>query len=138
IRAITSASLKMVADWEVSTASSGAEGIAKAESDLPDAILLDVMMPGMDGPTTLERLRASATTAGIPVIMLTAAVGADGRTPVSGPSATAVIAKPFDIMGLAGQVAGALGWDPDQLRGCGRPSSRTRHRADGAWPAPWG
>lgn len=113
IRAVASASLTLVGKWEVMTASSGAEGIERAQADLPDAILLDVMMPGMDGHATLEGLRASPVTAGIPVIMLTAApLGVDGGVLVSGPGAVAAIAKPFDIMGLAGQVAAALGWEP--------------------------
>lgn len=111
IRAVASASLTMVGGWEVSTASSGSEGIAEAEMVRPDAILLDVMMPGMDGPTTLRALRASPATADIPVIMLTASVGADGMAPVFDQPVTAVIPKPFDIMGLADQVGAAMGWD---------------------------
>ena len=111
IRAVASASLTMVGKWEVLTASSGEEGIAHAAAGRPDAILLDVMMPGMDGLTTLRRLRASPTTAEIPVIMLTATVGPDGSAPVFEQPVAGVLAKPFDIMGLAGAVAAALGWD---------------------------
>jgi len=111
IRAVASASLSLVGKWEVLTASSGAEGIATARAELPDAILLDVMMPEMDGPATLVGLRAWATTADIPVIMLTAAAGPDGVAHAPDLPVTAVLAKPFDIMGLAGQVAGALGWE---------------------------
>jgi len=111
IRAVASASLTMVGMWEVLTASSGEDGIAQAEAKRPDAILLDVMMPEMDGHTTLRRLRASPATAEIPVIMLTAAVGADGSAPVFDQPVAGVFAKPFDIMGLANDVAGALGWD---------------------------
>ena len=58
IRAVASASLTMVGNWEVSTASSGSEGLAQAEMVRPDVILLDVMMPNMDGPSTLRALRA--------------------------------------------------------------------------------
>lgn len=112
IRAVAEASLEMVGKWTVLTASSGAEGVALALADVPDAILLDVMMPDMDGPTTPERLRASTTTAAIPVIFLTAAAGPDSGVSMSDLPVTAVIAKPFDIMGLAGQVAAALGWEP--------------------------
>ncbi len=111
IRAVASASLSMVGMWEVLTASSGAEGIAQAAAGQPDAILLDVMMPEMDGPTTLRRLRMSPTTAEIPVIMLTAALGADGSAPVFDQPVAGVLTKPFDIMGLTGDVAAALGWD---------------------------
>jgi len=111
MRAVASASLSMVGKWEVQTASSGAEGIALAEASPPDAILLDMMMPDMDGATTLRGLRASAATARIPVIMLTAAAGPDGEAAVLDQPVTAVIAKPFDIMGLAGRVAAELGWE---------------------------
>lgn len=112
IRAVASASLSMVGGWEVLTASSGAEGIAQAAAGQPDAILLDVMMPEMDGPTTLRELRGSPATAAIPVIMLTAALGPDRRPPEFEDVVTAVIQKPFDIMGLATQVAAAMGWGP--------------------------
>ncbi len=111
IRAVASASISLVGNWEVLTASSGADGVAQAGASQPDAILLDVMMPGMDGPTTLRELRASPATAEIPVIMLTATLGAGGGPPVFDLPVAAVIPKPFDIMGLAAQVAAALGWD---------------------------
>ena len=111
ILAVASASLGLVGMWDVLTASSGAEGLAQAAAGEPDAILLDVMMPGLDGRTTLRELRASPTTAGIPVIMLTASVGPRGEAPVFDLPVAGVLAKPFDIMGLAGDVAAALGWD---------------------------
>jgi len=111
IRAVASASLSLVGQWDVLTAASGTEGIAQATEHRPDAILLDVMMPGMDGTATLRALRASPETMDIPVIMLTATVGADGGPPAFDHQVEAVIPKPFDIMGLAGQVAAAMGWD---------------------------
>ncbi|HUQ62532.1 MAG TPA: response regulator [Acidimicrobiales bacterium] len=111
IRAVASATLSLVGMWEVSTASSGEEGIAQAAAGRPDAILLDVMMPDMDGRTTLRRLRASPTTAEIPVIMLTATLGPDGTAPIFDQPVAGVLGKPFDIMGLAGDVAAVLGWD---------------------------
>ncbi len=58
--------------YHVRTASGGAEALAAAEAELPNLILLDMMMPGMDGLETLRRLRRSPATAGVPVIMLTA------------------------------------------------------------------
>ena len=56
IRQVAALSLETVAGWEVVTASSGAQGIRRAQDEKPDAILLDVMMPGMDGPTTFQEL----------------------------------------------------------------------------------
>jgi CheY-like chemotaxis protein len=111
IRAVASASLNLVGTWDVLTAASGAEGIALATEHRPDAILLDVMMPGMDGTATLRALRTAPETADLPVIMLTATVGADGGPPAFDHRVEAVIPKPFDIMGLADQVAAAMGWD---------------------------
>src|SRR5438270_3979641 len=82
IRAVASASLTMVGRWEVLTASSGADGIAQAAAEQPDAILLDVMMPDMDGRATLAVLRSDPATAHIHVIMLSASVGPGGAASV--------------------------------------------------------
>ncbi len=72
IREVAGISLEAIGGWRVSSASSGGEGIAKALAERPDAILLDVMMPGIDGPTTFARLQADPATREIPVILLTA------------------------------------------------------------------
>jgi CheY-like chemotaxis protein len=109
IREVARLSLELVGRWDVVTAASGAEGIARAAAEQPDAILLDVMMPGMDGATTYRGLQANTETCGIPVILLTAKIfeRADGRDGLEG---LTVISKPFDPMRLASQVASALGW----------------------------
>ncbi len=78
-REVAKISLEMVGGWEVLSARSGAEGLALAEDQKPDAILLDVMMPDMDGPTTFQKLRGQEATRDIPVIMLTAKVQASDR-----------------------------------------------------------
>lgn len=111
IREVTALSLETVAGWEVLTAHSGSEGIARAAQDRPDAILLDVMMPGMDGPTAFQELRENPATAGIPVLLLTAKVqGADQRR-FADLGVAAVLFKPFDPLTLARQVSDALGWE---------------------------
>jgi CheY-like chemotaxis protein len=74
IREVAALSLETVAGWDVVVASSGAQGLARAIEYQPDAILLDVMMPGMDGPTTFRELRKNPATAHIPVLLLTAKV----------------------------------------------------------------
>ena len=74
IREVAALSLETVAGWEVAMASSGAQGLARAVEYHPDAILLDVMMPGMDGPSTFRELRKNPATAKIPVLLLTAKV----------------------------------------------------------------
>ncbi len=110
IREVAQLCLEMLRGWEVLTASSGSEALAKAEADQPDAILLDVMMPDMDGLATFERLQANTATQHIPVILLTAKVQSADRHRFAELGVTAMIAKPFNPLHLAGQVAEALGW----------------------------
>jgi len=110
IREVAGMSLEAVGGFEVVTASSGAEGLERARAEQPDAILLDVMMPGMDGPTTFAALREDASTCGIPVILLTAKVQASDRQRFDALGVAAVMTKPFDPMELPGQVADVLGW----------------------------
>jgi CheY-like chemotaxis protein len=74
IREVAQMSLETILGWQVSTARSGDEAITKAREEKPDAILLDAMMPIMDGPTTFRKLQADPTTKQIPVIMFTAKV----------------------------------------------------------------
>lgn len=110
IQEVAQICLETVAGWEVLTASSGSEGLMKAQTEQPDAILLDVMMPDMDGPTTFQKLQAHSTTQHIPVILLTAKVQAADRRRYAELGIKATIAKPFAPLELAPQVAKALGW----------------------------
>nr|WP_183337060.1 response regulator [Microlunatus antarcticus] len=109
LREVAKASLELVAGWSVSTAASGVEAHEKARVEHPDAIMLDVMMPGQDGPSTFAALRRDAATHDIPVIYLTAKNNTLGWT---GEGLAGVIAKPFDAMRLSAQVSALLGW-PD-------------------------
>ena len=111
IREVAQVSLEVVGGWEVLTASSGREGVAKALAEQPDAILLDVMMPDQDGPTTFLQLQANHATQHIPVILFTAKALAGDRRMFADLGVVSVIAKPFEPMALAAQVAEALGWD---------------------------
>ncbi|HEY9801587.1 MAG TPA: response regulator [Leptolyngbyaceae cyanobacterium] len=117
IQEVAKICLETVAGWQVVTASSGQEGINKAETYQPDAILLDVMMPDMDGIATFEKLQANPVTQKIPVILLTAKIQASDRRRYSQLGMVSAIAKPFNPLELAGQVATALGWS---LEGGGR------------------
>jgi CheY-like chemotaxis protein len=110
IREVAALSLETVAGWDVLVAGSGAAGIAKARENRPDAILLDVMMPGMDGPTTFRELRAIPETSGIPVILLTAKVQAADQKRFSDLGVASVMFKPFDPLILARDIAQVLGW----------------------------
>jgi CheY-like chemotaxis protein len=110
IRLVARASLERLAGWQVLAASSGREGIDVARAEQPDAIVLDVMMPGLDGPGTLVELRADPATADIPVVFLTAKVQAAERRRLEELGAAGVVAKPFDPMTLAGELSAAFGW----------------------------
>jgi len=110
IRQVAALSLETIAGWEVVTANRGAQGIAMARSEKPDAVLLDVMMPEMDGPTTFKNLQADPATAGIPVILLTAKVQGVDQRRFASLGVVAVLFKPFDPITLADQMKEALGW----------------------------
>ncbi|WP_159798324.1 response regulator [Puerhibacterium puerhi] len=111
IREVAALALSAVGGHEVSTAGDGAEGLELAGRVRPDAILLDVMMPVLDGPTVLARMREVETLRDVPVVFLTAKVGAQDISRLDGLGAVAVITKPFDPLTLPQQLADVLGWD---------------------------
>jgi CheY-like chemotaxis protein len=111
IREVAALSLETVAGWEIFTASSGVLGLEIAIKEQPDAVLLDVMMPGMDGPTTFRELRNNPATAAIPVLLLTAKVQSSDQRRFADLGVNAILFKPFDPLALADQIAAALGWD---------------------------
>ncbi|MGA7932322.1 MAG: response regulator [Kovacikia sp.] len=110
IRRITQISLNAIAGWEVLMAASGQEGLAIAEAEQPDAILLDVMMPGMDGITTLQQLQANPATQTIPVILLTAKAKIAEQQEFAELSMKGVITKPFKAPDLVQQIRAILHW----------------------------
>lgn len=111
IRQIVQIALKAIAAWEVLMAASGQEGVAIAQSEQPDAILLDLMMPGMDGVTTLEHLKANPLTQAIPVILLTAKAQVLEQKQFAELSVAGIITKPFKAPDLATQIRSFLGWN---------------------------
>jgi two-component system OmpR family response regulator len=104
IQRIAVVALEHVGGFCVRVASSGIEGCSLAVEFQPDLILLDVMMPGMDGLATLEKLRANAATDAIPVVLMTAKAQRQEINLYHKSGAVSVIAKPFDPMNLAEQV----------------------------------
>lgn len=110
IQEITKICLETVAGWQVITAGSGQEGIQRAEVESPDAILLDVMMPDMDGLTTFQNLQANPKTQSIPVLLLTAKTQASDRRRYTELGIKDAIAKPFEPLQLAEEISIALGW----------------------------
>lgn len=114
IREVVSLSLQAIGGWRVSSATSGHEGIELARAEHPDAILLDVMMPEIDGPATLERLQRDPRTCDIPVILLTArAQGADHHG-FARLGAAGILTKPFDPTQLSDQVDAILAGSDDR------------------------
>ena len=111
IREVAALSLESVAGWSVSTACSGAEGIRTAQEERPDAILMDVMMPAMDGPTTFREMQRSPDIAAIPVVLLTAKVQGVDQRRFAGLGVAGVLFKPFDPLTLAEQMSSTLGWN---------------------------
>jgi two-component system alkaline phosphatase synthesis response regulator PhoP len=111
IRAVAQLTLKAVGGWDVSVAASGVEGLAKAVDEQPDVILLDVMMPDMDGIETLQALQSNSATEAIPVILMTAKAQAAEQRRFATLGVAGVIAKPFKAMKLPAQIAETLGWE---------------------------
>ena len=110
IREVAALSLESVAGWEVVVADSGMQGLARAIEHQPDAILLDVMMPGMDGPSTFLELRRNPATARIPVLLLTAKVQSTDQRRFADLGVEGVLFKPFDPLTLHSKIADTLGW----------------------------
>lgn len=105
MRVLASVFLEMDGSFEVTSVSSGEEGVLVARRTVPDLILLDYMMPGMDGPATLRALKNDDATRNIPVVFLTAmAKPGDIRSELVAMGAAGTISKPFDPAALAGEI----------------------------------
>ena len=104
IREIVAMSLGLVDGVNVHTLDSGELALQALPQLRPDLVLLDVMMPGLDGPATLKRMRAQPQTADIPVVFMTAKAMPQEVAQLTELGAVAVIAKPFDPMQLGNQV----------------------------------
>ncbi len=107
IRKLIQTCLEIMGRWQVITASSGNEGLNLAQINLPDAILLDVMMPNMDGLSTFEKLRSNPITSNIPIILMTAK-GRFTKSNFTKLGVKGVINKPFNPLKIAEQVAALL------------------------------
>ncbi|WP_416674289.1 response regulator [Egbenema bharatensis] len=111
IQEVVQACLEILYGWQVYTASSGTEALEQAKAHQPDAILLDVSMPEMDGITLLQQLRSNPATAKIPVILLTAKSHSlnqlEASDKISG-KVSGLITKPFEPLKLAEQIMAIL------------------------------
>ncbi len=108
IRVVTELAARRVGNWEVVSTASGLEALDLARSERPDVILLDAMMPELDGPATMARLREAPETAAIPVIFLTAKVQQHEIEGYLAQGAAGVICKPFDATCLPDEIRGIL------------------------------
>ena len=108
VREATQICLEVTGDWKIITASSGQEGLIKAIAEQPDLILLDVMMPVMDGLETFAELQANVETRFIPVILLTAKAQPAELRSFTQLQVSDVITKPYDPFNLADRVAKVL------------------------------
>ncbi len=115
IQAVASIALEAVGGFELKTFSAGVDAVKNAVAFAPQLLLLDVMMPGMDGPTTLAELRKLPELAQTPVIFMTAKVQPQEVAHFKSLGAIEVIAKPFDPMTLAQLVRNA--WNAHVNRG---------------------
>lgn len=104
IQAVARLALEVVGGLTVKTCSSGEQALNEAPGFAPELVLLDVMMPGMDGPGTLKALRELPSLAAVPVVFMTAKVQPQEVAHYTALGALGVIAKPFDPMTLAEQV----------------------------------
>lgn len=111
IREVVRACLVKLAKWQVTTAASGAIALQTAAAEQPDAILLDVSMPGMNGLETFQGLQRDPKTQSIPVIFLTAKVQPAEQAQYQKLGVTGLIVKPFNPVQLAQEISQLLGWN---------------------------
>lgn len=104
IQAVAKLALEAVGGFTLEVCSSGKEALAKAEAFAPQLMLLDVMMPEMDGPTAMKRLHEIPALADVPVVFMTAKVQPQEVKEYKAMGAIEVIAKPFDPMTLASDI----------------------------------
>lgn len=105
IQIVARMSLEAVGGYTVEVCSGGHEALGRVKDFAPDLVLLDVMMPDMDGPTVLRGLRADPVTAGLPVVFMTAKAQAHEVASYKEMGALEVVSKPFDPMALPGILA---------------------------------
>jgi CheY-like chemotaxis protein len=111
IREVVRMCLVKLARWEVIVAGSGEEAIQTAIAQAPDAILLDVSMPGMNGLETLQHLQRHPQTTSIPVIFLTAKVQPNEQLQYKHLGVAGLIVKPFDPLQICKDMSQLLGWN---------------------------
>ncbi|CAN5829575.1 response regulator [soil metagenome] len=110
IQAVVKASLEVTTDWNILAASSATEGMTMIQAEQPDAILLDVMMPELDGISLFHMLKAQALTKNIPVIFLTAKTRKEEQLEIEALGGSGIVVKPFEPATLADHIRALLHW----------------------------
>jgi CheY-like chemotaxis protein len=110
IREVITICLEAIAAWDVIATNSGEEGLIIAQNQQPDAILLDVMMPHLDGIATFQQLQERDETKNIPTILLTAKAKISEQKQYQNLGVTGVIIKPFEPYDLIEKIKQMLGW----------------------------
>ena len=111
IRLVIQLTLTTIANWEVLTAATGLEGIQKAQAEQPDAILLDMMMPDMDGLATMHQLHSQLGTQNTPIILVTAKARMSETQKWAELEIAGVITKPFEPGDLVPAIQTMLKWE---------------------------
>ncbi|MEG4029268.1 MULTISPECIES: response regulator [unclassified Microcoleus] len=111
LRELVQLCLEDLAGWDTLVAESGQECLQILQTERPNAILLDISMPGMDGFAVYDSLQSNPITRSIPVILLTARVLSTDMAKFSEMGIAGVIGKPFEATTLPGKVAEMLGWN---------------------------
>jgi DNA-binding response OmpR family regulator len=101
-----------IEEFEVVTAPNGEEGLRQLEVTRPDLVILDIMMPGMDGIELCRRIRTNPDTATIPVLMFSALSGDEDVERARHAGANHLITKPFNLVGLGSVVKSFFPYDP--------------------------
>ena len=110
VRRLAVMSLARVGGHEVRSVGSGAECLEQLTTERPDVVVLDVMMPVMDGPATLAAIRDSGETHDVPVVFLTAGIVAADMERLRSLPVSGVLHKPFDPLTLPSELAELLHW----------------------------
>jgi len=124
IRKICNLSLSAVGKWQVVLAATGAEAVIKAKEEAPGLILLDVMMPGVDGVTAFHQIKEIPALADVPVILITAKVQPEELEKYMSLGIAGVIMKPFDPMRLPQEIMRLLAQHYDSFSAPVDPSSQ--------------
>lgn len=115
LREVVQTCLEILGKWTVQTAASGQEGLIKVRQELPDVIILDLVMPEMNGLAFLKQLRANSETQQVPVVLLTVRVDLVDLSELRESNVVEVIAKPFDPAELANRIANVLNCHEENL-----------------------